>query len=721
MRGRNRLIAALLGLALLFGLVALRYADPALLRSARDSGFDLYQQLEPRAGGDFPVLVVDIDEASLARFGQWPWPRDRLATLLERLTALGAATVAFDFVFSEPDRTSPRLIAQSLPSAAFIADLPDHDAQFADMLQRSPSVLALAGTPRGASAPPAPKSGLAVVGPDPTQKLFSLPFAAAPLPVLANATQGFGTVNLSPADTAEVIRRVPLAIRIAETVYPSLAVEALRVAQGAQTLLLFGDDQARLASIRAGQFEAPTASDGLFWVYYRPYDATENLSARELLAEDYPALAERVAGRIVFVGTSAEGLLDIRATPLGENVPGVAIHAQIVEQMLTEKFLTRADWVSQLEIAAFILFGLATIIAMLRAGPRVSLLIGAIFFLAWGAIAWTAFRQYGVLIDWTYPLGGGFALYAAMLFFQFTIADADKRQIRRAFGHYVAPGVLSAIEKSGRVELGGEERDLSIMFIDVRNYTTISESMTPHALVSMLNRMFEALGAEITASLGTIDKFIGDAIMAFWNAPLDVERHALRACEAALKARAALDKLNEGDGFGLRASGNKVPELRIGIGIATGSALVGNMGLSSRFDYSCVGDVVNVASRVEGACKALHADIAVTEETRDAASELAFLYAGALGLKGKSEREGVYVLAGDAALAGSPQFAELAAAHDRLITALHAGAGWQTPLADCAHLAATLAPRLVDFYSAMPGRLGDFAPAAAPEAALANA
>ncbi|MEX1179737.1 MAG: adenylate/guanylate cyclase domain-containing protein [Cucumibacter sp.] len=726
MRGRRQLIAALLGLLILAALAGARLWNPYPLQAARDIGFDFYQRLAPRPAGTFPVRVVDIDEPSLAEIGQWPWPRDVLARLTDRLTELGAAAIAFDIVFSEADRASPLRLAESLgPGAALTADqiagLPDFDEGFAEALAAAPSVLAFLVSSGTGSLPQALKSGVAIVGPDPSRKAYRMRGAVLPLPRLFESARGLGAINLNPVDAVDVIRRVPLVWTDGTTLFPALALEALRVAQGAGTLVVFGDDQGRMSSVRVGDFEAPTTGEGLFQVYYSAANPELYVSARRLLGEDDADVAPLIAGHIVLVGTSAEGLLDIKATPLGEDVPGVAIHAQIIEQMLSGQYLERSDWVVGLEILGFVLIGLAIIGAILRSGPRLSLAIGAGFVIAWLSFSWMAFRNYGLLIDSTFPLGGGFVVYAAMIFFQFTIADADKRQIRRAFGHYVAPAVLSEIERTEKLELGGEEKDLTIMFIDVRNYTTISEAMTPQALVGMLNRMFEALGAEITTSRGTIDKFIGDAIMAFWNAPLDVERHPLKACEAALKARVALARINAVDGFGLKASGNKVGELRIGIGIATGRALVGNMGLETRFDYSCVGDVVNVASRVESTCKALGFDIAVTDETRKAASELAFLGAGSLGLKGKSEREPVHILVGDAAMARSTGFKALAEAHALLVASLAKGEMDAAGLEDCRALAGPVEPRLADFYPLIPGRAGDFAVSDAEAMARARA
>lgn len=730
MRIQRRLLAGLFGLAIVAGMIALRASDPFPVEAVRSIGFDLYQRLAPRPAGQFPVRVIDIDERSLAEVGQWPWSRNVLAELTDRLSGLGAAAIAYDFLFAEPDRTSPRRIAETTgPSASATAianpqALPDHDEEFAAALDRAPSVLAFSVSAAASGLPDQPKAGVAISGSDPTQAVLQMPAALMPLEKLRTAAHGMGAVNLVPVDTVDVVRRVPLVWSNGTTLFPALPIEALRVALGAGALVVNGEiadqsNQGYMSGIRVGEYEIPTSGDGLMRIYYGHDVPEARIPAWALLSDEYESLAPGVAGHIVFVGTSAEGLLDIKSTALGEDVPGVAIHAQIIEQILSGQFLTRPSWIEAAEYYAFALVGLVIIAAILASGPLASLAIGVAFAVAGLGVSWMAFRNYGLLVDVSFPLGGGFAVYAAMIFFQFTITDADKRQIRRAFGHYVAPAVLTQIEKSERLALGGEERDLTIMFIDVRNFTTISEAMTPEALVAMLNRMFEALGAEITATQGTIDKFIGDAVMAFWNAPLDVERHPLRACEAALKARQEMVRLNEMDAFGLKAAGRRVQELRIGIGIASGQALVGNMGLKTRFDYSCVGDVVNVASRVEGACKTLGYDIAVVDATKQGASELAFLEAGSLALKGKAEREPVFVLVGDAEMARSDGFAALTGAHERLVAAAAEGVADEQLLTRCQAIAAGVEPRLGEFYRLLPSRLEDFSEAEAGEAARA--
>ncbi len=645
---KRRLSALLFGTAVVVGLVLLRAADPYAVRVARETTFDTFQQIRPRpAPADLPVRIVDIDEASLAAVGQWPWSRQDMARIASRLAELGAAAVVFDILFPEPDRLSPSNI---------VGGGEDYDALFAQALAAGPNVLVMSRVGTG-SAAPGPKAGFAMTGTDPLASLPRLDGVAAPMPMLAAAATGLGVASLD-REGAGVARRLPLLWSNGTAPLPTLAVEALRVAQGVATLVVLGDASGAptVAGLRIGQLEVPTGPSGDMWLYYRELPASTYVPAAQVLGDDYAKLAPLLNGHIVLVGASATGLLDIRASALGEPVPGVSIHLQAIEQMLTGSFLQRADWVGGIELLVIAASGLAVVLVLLLTGPLVGLLFSIMIAAVAVAGSWLAFSQFGVLLDPSFALFAALVVYAAMAFFQFAVTDADKRRIRRAFAHYVEPSLLTQIEAdAGLLKLGGDVREMTVMFSDIRNFTALSERTSPAELVGMLNRLFAGLGAAIIAHLGTIDKFMGDAIMAFWNAPVAVPRHARHACEAALDMRKALRDLNAGQGT--------IEPIAIGIGISTGPALVGNMGFEARFDYSCIGDTVNVASRIEGACKTVCYDILVTAETRAAAPELAFLAAGSVVLKGISQPEPIHLLVGDATMAQSEAFVTLAAAH----------------------------------------------------------
>lgn len=685
-------LALLFGLTVIAALTFVRAADPYALRVAREITFDTFQQIHPReAPDDLPVRIIDIDEASLAALGQWPWPRSTMATMAQRLTELGAAAVAFDLLFSEPDRLSPAAIAGSGA---------DYDTDFAAALAAGPTVLSLAKSARAAQISLPAKSGLATTGSDPLSTLPELGGAAQPLPMLAEAARGLGVASLDQQG-AGVARRLPLLWRHGDSVLPALSAEALRVALAVSTLVVIGDNAGAgtVEQLRIGDFAVPTGPSGDLWLYYRHLPADTYIPAHALLADDYSGLASRIAGQIVLVGASASGLLDIRASALGTAVPGVSIHAQALEQILTGTFLQRADWVGGLEIAIFVLSGFVIVLAMVLSGPIIGLAVSVSIAAGLAAISWWAFVGPRLLIDPSYAVLGALVLYAAMAFFRFAFTDADRRRIRRAFAHYVDPSLLTRIEADGQLlKLGGDVRELSVMFSDVRNFSALAERTEPAALLDILNRLFAALGTAIVGQQGTIDKFMGDAVMAFWNAPAKVERHAEKACLAALSMRNALEKLNASSG----------ETIAIGIGIATGPALVGNMGFERRFDYSCIGDTVNVASRIEGQCRHVGHDIVVTAEVAEAVTNLALLPAGQVELKGMSGREQVHILVGDEALANSEPFARLQQAHQRLLADLAAARDHSASLDACRRAALEVDSGLGSFYATCGERAEDF-------------
>ncbi len=722
----NRFAPYLISLALVFGLCLLRIADPYPVTVLRDIAFDTFQRIKPRESGDYPVRVVDIDEASLAEIGQWPWPRDTLATLTRHLTEMGAASIGYDVLFPEPDRMSPARIAKEI-AGVDPARLPDYDGMFADALAQSPAVLGFSRTPNGAPMTGFPKASMAVSGQDPSPGAPFLTGVAAPLQQLRDAAPGLAALSLNTSLSTAEVRQLPLVWFDGKSLFPTLSVESLRIAMGIPTVVALGDtaDSGYFEGLRIGEFSVPTTSGGDLWLYYSRPDPKLYVSAKDVIGPDYMKFTDRVAGQIVLIGTSASGLLDLHTTTLGDNVPGVSIHAQAIEQIIAGTFLTRPDWVLGLELIGFLALGALMVAVVLTLGPLAGLAAGAVAVGGTLGFSWWMFSANGVMFDPSFPMVGLSLIFLALVFFRFLMTDVAKRQIRRAFGYYVDPALLIEIERNGdKLKLGGEMREVSVLFSDVRGFTPLSEKLTPVQILNLLNTMFGALGAEITGRLGTIDKFIGDAIMAFWNAPVDVPGHPRKACEAALRMRTRLRELNEADAFGLRAGGTGIDGVQVGVGIATGEALVGNMGLETRFDYSALGDTVNTASRVESACKEAGYDLLVTSATREAAGDLAFLKAGGLALKGKSERVQIHLLVGDTLLAQSPKFQDLLVAHQAAVAALEDGQDAGPAIAECMKLAPQVEPGLKKFYLQMADRHEDFvrprpveAPAPEPQAA----
>ncbi|MBB4188089.1 CHASE2 domain-containing protein [Sinorhizobium terangae] len=707
---RAQQVGVIIGLAIVAALTMLRASDPPLLRLARNLTFDEYQRIKPRAYENMPVRIVDIDEASLKELGQWPWPRDRIAALVNRLSEMGASAIAFDILFAEPDRLSPRNVVRDVAGIdpSLLRQLPDNDEIFAEAIANRPVVLGFGISNEGSYRPPV-KAGFAFTGESP----FGAPprlDAATPLrPQLeANAT-GLGHISLNPGATSSVVRAVPLFLSDGEQLYPNLALEALRVAQGASTYVLAAapDVADTLTDAKIGDFVVPVTAAGELWLYVSPDRAERYVSARRVLdpAGPAPEVMAAIEGSIVFIGTSAAGLQDIRTTALGQNVPGVSLHAQTVEQILSGHFLSRPDWADGLEILSIAVAGSLLVVLTTFVSPAVALVCGLLITVLALVASWLAFLYGGLLFDPLAPIVSASITHFAATAFRFLVTDRERRAVRRAFGQYLSPSLLYRIEHTrDALRLGGDDRELTVMFVDVRNFTEISERLAPTAVVGFLNTLLDALSRHVIANEGTLDKFIGDSIMAFWNAPVDVADHPGKAVRAALGMRETMARLNADDAFGF----GKEHNVAIGVGIHTGIACVGNMGAEAHFNYSAVGDTVNIAARIESSCKDVHFDILVSEETAKVLPGHALLEAGMLALKGKSSRTRLFAVVGDEKLGASAEFAELRCLHLKLVEALRSRVP-NRKLLNAAKLKAAPLPGLTEFYRRISRRADHFA------------
>jgi len=710
----SRFFALLFGIAVVVALCGLRANDPYVVNQVRQLGFDQLQRLKPRENGDQPVRVVAIDEQSLKAYGQWPWPRDLLAKLVDRLRILGAASIAFDIAFAESDRQSPSNLANVEQLKAVLGDaakrlsaLPNNDRVFADALDGAPTVLGFGVTGASGGVPPVLKSGFAVVGDHTLDGLPSFDKVTPIVPALEKVAGGLGSMSLTPGMQTGIVRAIPLMLQRDNKPYPSLVLEALRVAQGASTYIIRGasDQPGIVEDIRDGNFTVPVTRHGAMWIYYRHDDPGLYVSVYRIMHGGHDqALKKLIEGQIVFVGASAVGLLDARVTPLGETVPGVSIHAQAAEQIIAGTYLSRPDWLDGAELIVTAVTGLGLVVSTLLLGPLMSMAMGGVVASAMFVGVWQAFARAGLLIDLSFPVFTVFTATFSMTAYRFLIADRETRFVRRAFSHYVSPSVLAQIQQDpSRLKLGGDLREITVMFSDVRGFTPISEKLDPEQLVVFLNQLLGEMSRRVTAHDGTIDKYIGDALMAFWNAPLDIARHQEKACLATLDMRRALQEMTDTDAFGF---GNKGLTARIGIGLNTGMAVAGNLGSAERFDYSCIGDAVNVASRVESASKDVGFDILVTASVAEAAPGLAFLDAGTIGLKGKTNPVPIFILLGDAEMARSAAFQALKQRHDALMARRGEKSG-KALAAEYKALAAegeALVPGMARFYEALAER-----------------
>jgi adenylate cyclase len=668
---------------LIAGAVLLRYIDPFFVRALRLIAFDHFQRIDPVPyDPKLPIRIVDIDEKSLSMIGQWPWPRTTVRDLLSALTEKGAAVVAFDVLFAEPDRTSLEAIVKQLPESeaatviAAMASRPSNDELFAEALKDAPSVLAVV-LGEGASTTVPAKSGFASAGDNPRPFLQTFTGATRNLSELEDSARGIGAFNWV-ADRDQIVRRVPLMFRLGESFVPSLAAEALRVAQGATTYVLkasnasgetaFGQATG-LNHIRIGDVEIPTDAGGGVFLKFRHFNKEAYIPAWKVLAGEVPQ--EDIEGRIILVGTSAPGLLDLRATPVEATIPGIDIHAQVLEHLLTGKFLERPDYAVALEEFVILVLGIMLAVALPRASAMASAGIGL---LTMGTVllgGWAAYRYGDIFIDPSYPVLVLGCMTAGFTWYTYTTREAQRAQIRNAFGQYLSPALVEQLALSpDKLVLGGEEREMTILFSDVRGFTAISEIYKddPQGLTSLMNRLLTPLTNTIVDQEGTIDKYIGDAVMAFWNAPLQVPDHELKACAAALNMLDRLATLNHERKEEASNEGRQFVPFRVGIGINTGRCVVGNLGSDLRFNYSVLGDPVNVASRLEGQTKFYGVPIIIGSRTAQKAKDkFAIVELDLIAVKGKTEPETIYALLGREEIAADIRFQELRKLYSTMI------------------------------------------------------
>jgi len=675
---------------------ALNYYDPFfIITNLRNQTFDLYQRIKPREYIDpatvagVGIKIIDVDDESLSRLGQWPWPRTLIADLIARATNAGAYAIVFDVVFAEPDRTSPdNFLAQLGDSpelkqiSKVIGAMPDHDEVLADVMRQANVVTGFTLTEAQNSFEPVRKSGFSHAGDDPRQFIPVFNGAVTNLNMLEKAAAGNGSFNFI-TERDNIIRRVPLLVRKGETLYPTLAMEALRIVQGASTFIVkssganmaesFGE-KTGITAIKVGRIEVPTTSTGQAWVHYTNDVPSRRIPVWQLFEENFDP--SRVAGSILFVGPSAAGLKDLRATPLNPAAAGVEVHIQLLEQILLGHFLSRPDWAEGAEIVFLVSFGIVILVLLQRVSAIscAAVAAGGIVF-AIGA-SWYLYSGYQWLLD---PIGPSITvglMFITGTLLNFLRTEAEKAQVRGAFSQYLSPALVEQLAQDpSRLKLGGETREMTFLFCDVRGFTTISEQFkgNPQGLTSLINRFLTPMTNIILEKGGTIDKYMGDCIMAFWNAPLDVPNHAAQACSTSLQMYHDLEFLNQDLKAEAEREDRTFYPLKIGIGLNTGDCVVGNMGSEQRFDYSVLGDSVNLASRLESQSKNYGANIVIGEVTyARIKDDFALLELDLIAVKGKTEAVRIYSLMGGGEMAASESFLAFKKIHDSMLVAYRA-------------------------------------------------
>lgn len=700
-----KIVSFLLPFVFLLACVYALLSVPPFIANTQNRVFDQYNRWQPRQPLNDAVVFVDIDEASLKKYGQFPWPRNLFGDLVLSMTEAGAAAIALDVLFPEPDRTAPQSIIrewtdlQKNPDASEWQQLQekltdiidDPDRYFARILANTPSIISIMLHPEGAALP-APKTGFAlrsngdpITGApvtSPYQALQGENKAIVNIAPIQNAALAQGAIN-ARIDADGIIRRTALLLKGGEAlIYPSLGLEALRVAQGAggfalKASTIQGEEAYAsglgLSRLKVGQFVVPIEADGSMRLYYAAPDAVTKISASDILAPNFER--DRLTGRIAFIGTSAAGLKDLRATPLDPAMAGVLVHAQAAQQIIDGVFLRRPVWLQTTEPLIALLAGLLLIVLTLRYGVPLASIMLAVILAGLAYSSWWAFETHLHLLD---PVLPGFAITSSFLlagFINYLQTERERREVRQAFGQYLSPELVEEIAQNPQnLQLGGAEKPVTVMFADIRGFTHISEQLKnhPHELTRVINLFLTDLSQAIQDAGGTIDKYIGDCIMAFWNAPSEIETHAQAACMAALRMKEQLIALNQqlADDEALKNLWSG--QLAIGVGVNTGQCLVGNVGSRQRFNYSVMGDPVNIAARLESQTKNYGLPILVGSKTRAEIDNLAFLELDLISLKGKQEAERVFALIGDDTVLQCADFKALEQTHRDMLQAYRA-------------------------------------------------
>ena len=684
-------------LALLVLMLAGRHYFPNFVEGIKHRSFDYFQKIKPREYVPVPVHVIDIDDASLEKYGQWPWPRNFIAQIVNALRDYGVSVIAFDAVFPETDRTSPNEAVKSWPdspyksqAAEIAGKLPNNDDIFAKAISEGGVVLGFSfsnefkdDTVRGYSMIPGQESGnvkysYAQSGHIQTEYLPVFTGATVNLPVLEKEAAGIGSFSFIPEEDG-ILRKVPMVYNKDSRFVPSLSAEALRVYQGAKMYAIKYSDGSGsrfsmlthhfgVDSIKIGRHVMSTDEKGRVWVYFTKKAPGRTISVKDVIEKKVPE--DVLKGAITFIGTSAAGLRDLRNTPLNPILPGVEVHANVIEQALTGENLLQPYWSDILEFWYTFIASLIIIVLLPRFGAFGRTFLSLSVVVLFACISWFSFVDYGFLIDPVCPIAAVGLVAVSSLVTGYRMTENEKKRVRTAFGHYMHPAMVEELARHPeKLRLGGEMRNMTILFCDIRGFTTISEQYDSVGLTRVINRFLTPMTTVIMDRKGCIDKYIGDCIMAFWNAPIDDSSHILNACESALVMQERLAVLNKEWEEASKTDGTKYLPINIGVGLNTDDCCVGNLGSDQRFNYSVLGDGVNLASRLEGQSKAYGVKIVIGPKTNDGADGFATLELDLIKVKGKTRPVNIYTLLGRKEMLESQEFKSQKEAHDSMIAA----------------------------------------------------
>jgi len=623
-------------------LLGVRVNNNDTVKTLRYKTWDYFQTIHPRQDVSDLVTIVDIGEKDIAKYGQWPWPRHIMAMLHAKLGDAGTIVINYNILFAEPDRMGSNQYLNSFPMSnetreLLQKNLVDTDKVFAMVIKESGNTILMMSV----------KNDIDNVLPSTIQIikkgnvepwLWNYAGIVPPLPRLTVGVAGSG-VNVTAPEPDSVVRKMPILITIGNKIYPSMLIENVRVINKSKRIKVVAKEHGIDEILVKKNAGIPVNHNAEMYINYADPKKYNHVSADYVLSSEFDGNA--VKGKIVVVGLDAAGLSVLKYTPFGLTTDQ-EITAQALDTLLTGKYLTRLPQADTYEILFMGLLGLLMIILI----PRVSVLFSIpllVFVLSGISYAsYMAYANKGFLIDPSFAVIYIFLIWSHSTYNNFATQSRLRKQIKKQFEHYLDPGMVKKLQKNpSLLKLGGETKTMTFLFSDIRGFTPISEKYkgNPEGLTRLINRFLTSMTDIIIKNGGTIDKFMGDCIMAFWNAPLDNDKHRQLAVKSAIEMQIELALLN----VQLVAEG--YPRINIGIGINTGEALVGNMGSRQRFDYSVIGDAVNLASRLESSSKTLGKTLVIGEDTRHSIETMyPFEYIDSITVKGKTEKIKVYTI-----------------------------------------------------------------------------
>ena len=623
-------------------LLGIRIDNGDTVKTLRYKTWDYFQQIHPRETISDSVTVVNITEQDLKRYGQWPWPRHIMAMLHAKIGDAGAILINYNVLFAEPDRMSGVEYLKSMPMSNELREqlggvLLDTDAVFSTVLKESGRAVILMSV-KNEPGVQLPSTTPIIEKGNVKPWLYEFEGIVSPTQKISAGVAGMG-VNVTSPEPDAVVRKMPVLIRINGKIYPSMLLENVRLLNGSKRIKVIAKEHGIDEVLVSKKSGIPVNHNAEMYIHYADPEKYVQMSAGEIFSDNFNE--NKIKGRIVVIGMDAAGLSVLKYTPHGLTTDQM-ISAQALDTLLTGKHLLRIPQADAYEIVFMGLLGLLMIILI----PRVSVLFSVpLLLFVTGGISYASFMAYankGFLVDPSFAVLFIFLIWSHSTYNNFATQSRLRKQIKKQFEHYLDPGMVKKLQKDpSLLKLGGETREMTFLFSDIRGFTPISEKYkgNPEGLTKLINRFLTRMTDVIIANGGTIDKFMGDCIMAFWNAPIENRKHRELAVKTALEMEVELAELN----MNLQAEG--LPQINIGIGINTGEALVGNMGSEQRFDYSVIGDAVNLASRLESSSKTLGKTIVIGEDTRHSIETVyPFEYIDSITVKGKTEEIKVYTI-----------------------------------------------------------------------------